>query len=86
MAWQTEGGDLTHRGTPRRRCQAVRSERGREKTPLIPQMESLGATLVRLLVTPQSQPGPRMDGLGEETDGVFGSDTHLVLECEFEMR
>lgn len=67
MAWQTEGGDLTHRGTPGRRCQAVRSERRREKTPLIPQMESLGATLVTLPVTLQSQPGTRMDGwMGEE--------------------
>lgn len=56
MAWQTEGGDLTHRGTPGRRCQADRSERRREKTPLIPQMESLGATLVTL----QSQ--GRMEG------------------------
>lgn len=53
MASQTEGGDLTHRGTPGRRCQADRSERRREKTPLILQMESLRATPVILLVTLQ---------------------------------
>lgn len=67
VAWQTEGGDLTHRGTPGRRCQADRSERRREKTPLIPQMESLRATLVTLLVTLQSQHGTRKDGGGEES-------------------
>lgn len=68
MAWQTEGGDLTHRGTPGRRCQADRSERRREKTPLILQMESLRATLVTLLVTLQSQPGASKDGRGEKQE------------------
>lgn len=61
MAWQTEGGALTHRGTPGRQCQADRSER-REETPLMPQMGSQGATPVRLLVTLHSQPGTWMDG------------------------
>lgn len=70
MAWQTEGGDLTHRGTPGRRCQADRSERRREKTPLIPQMESLRATLVTL----QSQ------GRMEARVGLFmmSDDTYLI--------
>lgn len=60
MAWQTEGRDLTQRGTPAGQCQADRLER-RGETPLVPQMESLRAILVTLLATLQSQPDTRMD-------------------------
>lgn len=78
---------LTHRGTPGRRCQAVRSER-REETPLMPQMEGLGATPVRLLVTLHSQPGTGMDGWMDGQNGRaekpmgFWRETYLALESK----
>jgi len=57
--------DLTHRGTPGRRCQPDRSQRRRERTPLILQMESLRATLVTLLVK-LVEPTSYKDGCGIE--------------------
>lgn len=84
MAWQTEGRDLTHRSTPGRRCQADRSEKRREKTPLIPQMESLRGTLVTLLVTLQSQPGTRKEGRGVRVL-MFSDDTYFIKKAKFQM-
>lgn len=81
VAWQTESGDLTHRGTPGRRCQADRSERRREKTPLILQMKILRATLVTLLVMLQSWAATRMDWEKElDTNPNF---TYIHIFCEY---